>query len=1076
MSEAGTCPNCGAPLSDPGEPCQRCLLAHALEGNEGRRLGPGFLDDLPAAGDVFVIADKYEVRRILGRGGMGVVYLAWQANLDRVVALKMLTSGRHASPEALRRFLSEAKATAALNHPHIVKIHDWGEDNRLPYFSMEYIEGQDLAARTQHGPLASKQAAELIRKVALAVAHANEHGIIHRDLKPSNVLLGRDGEPKVVDFGLAKRLDAAAGFSVEGQVLGTPVYLATEQLDSSFGSVDQWTDVYGLGALFYHLLTGRAPFLPAASEEETLRLVRETDPVPLRRLNPALPRDLETICLKCLAKSPSRRYATAQAFADDVGRWERGEPIQARPVGSAERVWIWARRKPALASLTLLLGLTAVVATVALAWGWRTSVIAAQQARASFALQSAIIAMRGGETRRNGWSELVEVRLRGAAQLGAGEACRDQFVAWMAGLDARRVAQLPATNIAQVYLPPDHDGLLLVGLDGVVRWKPGALAHQDGWTERRLPSARVALPARAPFALLLDDERQPVLWDLFEHRELARLRLPDDLRLTMPDAGFLVAVSCDASTVVAALTEMAGQARLGCWSGKSGRLTASISLMAAPTAIALSPDGVLVAVGDDSGTIITWNLSTGAVSEPIGLGTAGIARIEVGESNRRQAPPDARKSAYLVAAGDESGAIAIWDAAIRRQLALCRGTAYRASALAFSPDNLTLASGGHDAARLWDIATGKCLLKIDAGNQEAALAFSRDGRHLVIAAQNWGVPPGLTMWRLEPDRGLQVLRGLSSGITKVAFSPNGTRVAAVSMAWEIGVWDLASGFLLHVLQGSHGYTADNCGLAFSPDGESLAFSAGRAAQLWNLNSGRLMACWSLPPGLVDALAYPRTNALYLLRFERSEPDAFPPSDPLTSGPSRVCRLRNLMDPPPSAPFVELLDFERGCLSAEASADGAFLAVEGRGAKTGRFVCAIATASSKVIWRASSVNPYPVGSITFGSYGALLCYSEDGTNWIARDLHTMATQPLRTPKPAAIGPEPGFAAKLNGPSEGGPSLTLLGGSADPLNVALPEEPSHLPRFDAKGGSVAWGTLSGSLVVCHPSYVSTRLEGL
>jgi WD40 repeat protein/predicted Ser/Thr protein kinase len=301
-----------------------------------------------------VIADKYKLRRVLGRGGMGVVYLAWQANLERLVALKMLTGSDHASPEARERFLIEAKAVASLKHPHIVTLHDWGEERGLPYFSMEYVAGTTLAARLRDGPLAPVQAAELVQKVALAVAHAHAQGIVHRDLKPSNVLLGPDGEPKVTDFGLAKRLDQEDGPSRSGQVLGTPGYLAPEQADSKLGPVGKPSDGSGLGAVLYHTITGRPPFLPGVSTEETLRLVLTTDPVPVRRLNPVVPRDLETICLKCLEKEPGRRYAGAEVVADELGRWLEGRPIVARPAGRVETLWKWCRRHPALATVIVL--------------------------------------------------------------------------------------------------------------------------------------------------------------------------------------------------------------------------------------------------------------------------------------------------------------------------------------------------------------------------------------------------------------------------------------------------------------------------------------------------------------------------------------------------------------------------------------------------------------------------------------------------------------------------------------------------------------------------------------------------
>ncbi len=1111
MTEAGQCPGCGAPRIRPDEPCPHCVLARAERNPDEPDLGPGFLDDLPAAGDVLIIADKYEVKRILGRGGMGVVYLAWQETLNRVVALKMLTSVHHANPEARQRFIAEAKAVAALRHPHIVTIYDWGEDAGLPYFSMEYVEGQDLGAKTRHGPLDPKQAAQLTRKVALAVAYANDHGIIHRDLKPSNVLIGQDGEPKVVDFGLAKHLDAAAGFSVTGQVLGTLVSLAPEQIDSRVGAVDARTDVYGLGALLYHLLTGRPPFPPGASNAETLRLVAETEPVPLRRLNPSLPRDLETICLKCLAKDPTRRYASAGDFAEDLGRWGRGEPIQARPVSTAERVWSWARRKPALAVLSLGIFLAVFGAAIGLVWGWRTSVAAARHARVALAVQSALAVMRGSETPIDGWSRLVELQLRDAARLGSVGDCRDPILAWMEGLDATRVASLLATNMARVYLPAGDGGLLFVDSGGGVHWKAGPPDSGDEWSERTLPAARIALPSQVPFALLCDDDRQPVLWDLLHHREQARFELPDDLRIAATDTGIPVATSVDGSIVLVALTSRAGHALLGSFTRESKRLTASINLKVAPTALALSADGVWAATGDHDGGIQVWDLRTGTLVRELGLGSAGIACLEFGTSVRRQDRPDEpptgragtplpaafgalgtarptleggftatgqvrrrEDTSYYLAAGDESGTIGIWDLARPRQLALCRGTPYRASALAFSPDHTTLASAGHHGARLWDIATGRCLLRIEAGSQERALMFSRDGKHLVVTAQSWGTPPGVSVWELRPDRGLQTLRGLSTGVTKVAFSPDGTRLAAVSIDWEVGVWDRATGWLLHVFQGSRGLTADNCALAFDPSGRLLAFSAGEAAQLWELDSGSLRAAWSLPPGLVDVIAYPRSNALYLLRFEAVDPRGPVPTNPLAFERPALGRLRNLIRTNPTEPILEIPELDQSCFRADVSADGAFFAVDGMGSQIGRSLVTIDIDSLGLVWRTNGLHRRSWGALRFTSKGATLAYSLDGTNWLTSDLHNPRPVPLAMQVPAALGPDLSIAAAHYSRDKVTRGVRVHFGPETTLDLLPRDHPTHLPRFDASGNTVAWGTLAGSVVVCDIPRALRQLE--
>ena len=303
----------------------------------------GNITGSPAAG--FPQIPGYVVEAVLGRGGVGVVYRARHLGLRRPVALKMLLSGAYAGPAERARFLREARAVAALRHPNVVQVHDVGEHDGRPYFTMEVVDGGSLAGRLGGAPLPPAGAATLVATLAGAVGAAHAAGIVHRDLKPANVLLAADGTPKVSDFGLARGVEGEDALTLTGARLGTPSYMAPEQAAGRHGAVGPATDVYGLGAILYELLTGRPPFR-GESAAETERQVIADDPVPPRRLNPRAPRDLETVCLKCLQKVPSRRYASAAALADDLGRFGRGEPIAARPVGPAERAAKWARPPP----------------------------------------------------------------------------------------------------------------------------------------------------------------------------------------------------------------------------------------------------------------------------------------------------------------------------------------------------------------------------------------------------------------------------------------------------------------------------------------------------------------------------------------------------------------------------------------------------------------------------------------------------------------------------------------------------------------------------------------------------------
>lgn len=297
----------------------------------------------------------YELLAEIAHGGMGIVYRARQRSLQRIVAIKMILSGQFASAEQVRRFRSEAEAAAQLDHPHIVPIYEVGAQDGAHYFSMALVEGSNLAARVSRGPLRARDAAEMTVRISQAVAYAHARGIVHRDLKPANILLDADGLPKISDFGLAKRAEQDASLTATGQILGTPSYMSPEQASGKNDQIGPATDVYAVGAILYCLLTGRPPF-QAATALETIRQVEEREPVAPRALNPSVDRDLETVCLKCLEKAPSRRYASAEALRQDLERYLHGEATLARPIHRAQRAWRWCRRKPLAAGLAVTLG------------------------------------------------------------------------------------------------------------------------------------------------------------------------------------------------------------------------------------------------------------------------------------------------------------------------------------------------------------------------------------------------------------------------------------------------------------------------------------------------------------------------------------------------------------------------------------------------------------------------------------------------------------------------------------------------------------------------------------------------
>jgi TolB-like protein/Tfp pilus assembly protein PilF/predicted Ser/Thr protein kinase len=357
------CRKCGAaiPPNSPQQSCGACLLESGL----------GILADEPVAGvadpgrasPMLMDFGDYELLEQIGRGGQGVVFRARQKSLNRTVALKIIGLGQWATKAHLKRFRLEAEAAAKLEHPGIVPIHEVGERDGSCYFSMKFIEGGQLDEVVKRTPMPIRRAVELIAKVARTVHYAHEHGILHRDIKPGNILLDAKGEPHLTDFGLARLVESESSVTHTLDVLGTPSYMAPEQAVGNNAAVSSVTDVYGLGAVLYQLLTGQPPFA-GGTTYETIKLLLDTEPRQPRLLNPKIDRDLSTICLKCLEKDPKRRYSSALALAEDLERWLKHEPIQARRTGVFTRGRKWVRRNPARALLT------ASLVALAAASGW----------------------------------------------------------------------------------------------------------------------------------------------------------------------------------------------------------------------------------------------------------------------------------------------------------------------------------------------------------------------------------------------------------------------------------------------------------------------------------------------------------------------------------------------------------------------------------------------------------------------------------------------------------------------------------------------------------------------------------
>src|SRR2546422_5966521 len=353
------CRKCGAEIfaDAPEGLCTACLFETGLNllahESVAGVVDPGCYDGerapgkrkMPRPAKTFADFGDYELLEEIGRGGQGVVYRAHQKSLNRTVALKVIGLGPWTTEAHLKRFRREAEAAASLEHPGIVPIHEVGEREGTCYFSMGFIEGDPLDALVRREPMSVRRAAELIAKVARTVHYAHEHHILHRDIKPGNILLDQQGEPHLTDFGLARLVETESTVTRTMEVLGTPSYMAPEQAVGNNAAISSATDVYGLGAVLYQLLTGHPPFA-GGTTYETIKLLLDTEPRQPRLLNPKIDRDLSTICLKCLEKDPQRRYSSALALAEDLERWLKHEPIRARRIGLLMRGRKLVRRTP----------------------------------------------------------------------------------------------------------------------------------------------------------------------------------------------------------------------------------------------------------------------------------------------------------------------------------------------------------------------------------------------------------------------------------------------------------------------------------------------------------------------------------------------------------------------------------------------------------------------------------------------------------------------------------------------------------------------------------------------------------
>lgn len=527
MTEGPVSRSVQVPDTDPleeSEPNAETDLAESTGVDGGPAASRGELD--PVEFHVLKSAG-YAVRRCLGRGGMGVVYEAHQASLNRPVALKLIRSGLLATEAELLRFQNEAEAVAQLDHPHIVPIYEVGKHRGCRFFSMKLIVGAGLDKRLDEFTDDPRASARLVATIAEAIHHAHQRGILHRDLKPANILLDEQGEPQVTDFGLAKRIDGDSELTHSGALIGTPSYMAPEQTTRRRGRDSTETDVYGLGTILYALLAGRAPFI-GTSLVETLDMVRTQSPEPPSRLNPRVPRDLEVICRKCLEKEPGRRYPSALALSEDLSRWLRGEPILARPVSLIVRAVMWGKRNPAIAATEALAILFLIAGFMAVTWKWREAV--RERARSDAVVQlltQRLFVRADAELNTQGRNPTVRELLDNTAstlggwlddQPGVEAQVREAIGGAYLSLDQFKPAEeqlrRAITLDARVNGPRGRTGLRATNLLATLSDRTGHAAEAEPLLRRNLADCRAVLGPDEPISLDAAERLGTVLWHL----------------------------------------------------------------------------------------------------------------------------------------------------------------------------------------------------------------------------------------------------------------------------------------------------------------------------------------------------------------------------------------------------------------------------------------------------------------------------------------------------------------------------------------------------------------------------------
>jgi eukaryotic-like serine/threonine-protein kinase len=832
MGTGMTCLNCGAPLGGEARKgfCPKCLFHQA----KCTSLEPAPSHDF----------GEYELLEPIGHGGMGVVYRARQRSLDRVVALKMIAFGSGCSPELVKRFRAEAISAAALQHPNIVAIHEVGIHEGTHFFVMDYVEGRSLAQLVSNQPLPARAAAGYLKTVAEAVQYAHERGILHRDLKPSNVLIDAQDQPRIVDFGLARRLEGGSELTVTGQVLGSPQYLPPEQASARRGRVSWRTDVYGLGATLYHLLTGRPPF-QAENLPQTLDLVLHTEPPAPRLLNPGIPQDLETICLKCLEKEPSKRYQSARMLAEELGRFLAGEPIMARPLGPVGRAWRWCRRNPRLAGAVSLSFLSLLLGLAGVSWQWREAEWQRQQTEHN----AYVLAMNQAQQELNDQNperalELLD-RFRPTRKSANDPRGFEWRYLWQhCQNDAEAVVGRVNGGVRALEVSPDGRWLVASSEAGeVALWN-----LVTGETNHLL--AGQGIRAFATFSpdsqqLLFTDQTREAfgiiaVWDLQAHKRLTPITDPNPVGPIgfSPDGKWL-GVGINISETARGLTilDVRTHEKLHAQPADTGVMGGAMHGF--DWVFVPQRSSVIFSENEPDRRLRLWDFGTNGPPGYFGAHSESITAMAIS--------PDGRLLA--TGAGWTEKTIKLWEIASFRCVGQLTGHDAWIAGLKFSPDGQVLASAGADQTiRLWDVAMRqprRLFSRLPA--QVWRVCFTPDGRTL-FSGDSTGA---IQRWPVEA-RPAESEAGFWRTATPAEFvtvSPQGRHFGEVRKRRVYLGEAQPEAAAAEIPE----LGANNACLLFSADGQALfAGTESGEIQMWSLDKRGLLRRWrALPEPVLD---------------------------------------------------------------------------------------------------------------------------------------------------------------------------------------------------------------------------------